>query len=550
MMGAAPKLDATYFQVIEERREGEWVYQAYRPVYPERTMVLFSCGEGQMGQPLAAFTMCIEAGNRRGYGSGSSTGGGARILMTKRERPPPDILGADADNTSYFQGLFSADNQEFSMAISNLTHFSQDGKIGYINFNILHTAHQVREVDPGPEWGVNQVNEIRPSQSYKIESDQRNNRSLKLVGATRTNSFGVVEKLTVQEDEEQARGRVGQNTQGTYFHLSVLGSSKFPEMADLFRQTKWKCVDVFVRRVYSPQPRLEEKRMRAREENHIMACQQTLSDTSSLATGGSPQFWGNSFEGGMQRESAKMASPSTPTCFFMQSVQPTSTSATMNAVGACAPPSSMPTPTPAFMPQSQTLPTLPVVRHAARRVSSVSADILEEEAESPHSTKSADFFAVEEGSIESKESTSTVDMAVVNATQTGTLAQGERVISVHTSSTGYTYFYDFPSEPCIIGLSIWTAMTEIGIVPPAELRTLAATLLSEFMTQANRPLVDSLTKKFKSDECVLCLDVGPDLLFLQCGHQCCHLACTLANPPQACPLCRGRIAARVLAGAL
>jgi len=78
--------------------------------------------------------------------------------------------------------------------------------------------------------------------------------------------------------------------------------------------------------------------------------------------------------------------------------------------------------------------------------------------------------------------------------------------------------------------------TEEAVVTEA-----AAELLTEILKRIhedNRSLLNDLTKVYTSDVCTICLgdEEVPDLVFYQCGHQCCHYDCGLLV--NKCPLCR------------
>ena len=56
----------------------------------------------------------------------------------------------------------------------------------------------------------------------------------------------------------------------------------------------------------------------------------------------------------------------------------------------------------------------------------------------------------------------------------------------------------------------------------------------------------SVSKPFKTDQCVVCLSKEPSVLFLECLHYCVCLECEEANPFRKCPSCRTRIGTKVM----
>ena len=55
-----------------------------------------------------------------------------------------------------------------------------------------------------------------------------------------------------------------------------------------------------------------------------------------------------------------------------------------------------------------------------------------------------------------------------------------------------------------------------------------------------------LEKTFKFDQCVICLDRKPDVLFIKCKHTCVCKECEKMHPSAKCPYCRTEISKRLL----
>jgi hypothetical protein len=150
----------------------------------------------------------------------------------------------------YFQGMLNMPDQTFDFTITNLS------DSGMINFNVLHTPHRVSQVDPGPSYGINEVNELHSNQSYTIEADQRNNRRMILSGKTKT----VKDPITQQDKEVQVTVKETETSdtdKGLYFYLSVVPDKACKSLVDNFAEGAiWKVVPGFVRRVAKPPPHL------------------------------------------------------------------------------------------------------------------------------------------------------------------------------------------------------------------------------------------------------------------------------------------------------
>ena len=53
-----------------------------------------------------------------------------------------------------------------------------------------------------------------------------------------------------------------------------------------------------------------------------------------------------------------------------------------------------------------------------------------------------------------------------------------------------------------------------------------------------KPKVINLFKIFKSDECIICMDNKPNILFCNCGHLCECEGCYKIKTPSTCPVCK------------
>ena len=55
-----------------------------------------------------------------------------------------------------------------------------------------------------------------------------------------------------------------------------------------------------------------------------------------------------------------------------------------------------------------------------------------------------------------------------------------------------------------------------------------------------------LEKTFKFDQCVICLDRKPDVLFIKCNHICVCNECEKTHPSTQCPYCRVEVSRKLL----
>ena len=244
-------LDSSYFTLLERRVVGDYEYQSYAVLeaYAGTTLVLFS--DADPAQPLAALSFVSAAGF-------------ANALVTNRRDPPQQF--ADK-NYQCFHALTSVDNADYAFVITNLTDFvrqptllftddADKTQIGMLKIDVLGEDVDVDRTDM-PQ-ALNAINELFPSQSYLVKSDQRTgNYTMKLRGAVDAHSGAA---LTVGNDEAAATA-LGVACKGTYVHVNVSAPSTFPEMVALLeKRTTWKCTEVFTRRIAKANGRVVRNR--------------------------------------------------------------------------------------------------------------------------------------------------------------------------------------------------------------------------------------------------------------------------------------------------
>ena len=125
--------------------------------------------------------------------------------------------------------------------------------------------------------------------------------------------------------------------------------------------------------------------------------------------------------------------------------------------------------------------------------------------------------------------------------QVARIVEGDRYVHTVTHATYASYAFDMPGEKAVLSLSIWRDLCFSADPMTAHERDQhSAYLLKEACETTLHELVQTLTKIYTSDCCVVCLEAPCEVIFYQCGHQCtCH-ACTTQAPTH-CHLCRQRV---------
>ncbi|KAL3800138.1 hypothetical protein HJC23_001059 [Cyclotella cryptica] len=546
-------LDSRYFEPVDTKQNHGSILESFKAVYTRSTMVLFS---SKTRTPLAALT--LKSVNDIG------------CLSMLTGRPPPK------DSTEpHFQGMLSMPNQSFSFVITNL---SDDGMI---NFNVLHTPHRVSNVNPGPAYGINEVNELSPNESYEIEADQRTNRVMVLQGKTKEKYDPITKKskrvpLTVDEaetTEDKAK-------EGLYFYLSVVPDVVSRELVKFFEEgTIWKAVPGFVRKA---RPRRGILRDAGPIDDESFA---DIFDSDSDPSGAESSDEGNA--------AAELTSSSPPLRISAKRSTPTKRGGRImnlftrksprmekgSAFGISVPLASVPSLGDGISNFS-TKPSLHVTgisclsskspvksdtnddmeyeflaltpRRSARRMDNdsesdkVHVSRFEGFAQAAFSSESSEDDSDEEMNGKEHRSLGSNAFAAsveVGNTQAGELAYGE-AIAVSSGYTGIEYAYEHASEPTVLCMSIWEDMKFLPLLDTLE-KMLEAEM-EEWIDNEGKVLIESLNVVFKEETCVIDLESEADTIICTCGHQCINHA-NIGNDLRRCPLCRSPITAFVRA---
>ena len=239
MQNMARKLDSKHFQLISSRVEGTFEYQVYRVYYPGSTIILQS--EEFPDQPIAAISFNTFNDDEMNERIPSLT-------VRRKEGLFQCVTGTSGNDVQVSERL------EF--VISNLTdflvdpycdinsHFSKES-VGYLKIDLLTEDMVVSEVDL-PNKAINQINELRPSESCVIKSDQRyGNFTMNLKKMMKTDNRGMERPVTVEQSEKD--DFVKESTFNLF--VNIMSKKNFPKMLDLLKNSKWMSRDVFVRKI-------------------------------------------------------------------------------------------------------------------------------------------------------------------------------------------------------------------------------------------------------------------------------------------------------------
>ena len=144
------------------------------------------------------------------------------------------LSSEDVQSKQLFQGVVTRDNQKIEFVITNLTN-------DYMNFNLMKCNKKVEQVNPN---GINEINELRPFESYAIRSDQTlNNKVIMLKTHKLTDQTDQADKLVPLKAELSSEDS---KKVGTYLYLSIVPRLGNKSLDKRFASTFWKPVDSFI----------------------------------------------------------------------------------------------------------------------------------------------------------------------------------------------------------------------------------------------------------------------------------------------------------------
>ena len=520
-------LDQRYFQRVDNKKHNGSLFESYQAVHTRSTMVLFST---KTRTPLAALTLK------------STKDIGCLSMLTGRPAPKESAQ-------PHFQGMLSMPDQSFSFVISNLS------DEGMINFNVLHTPHRVSEVDPGPAYGINQVNELHANQSYEIEADQRTNKTMVLKGKTKEKYDPITKQnkvvpLTVDESETMQE----KTKLGLYFYLSVVPDVANQELVKKYQEgTTWRVAPGFVRKIKPPRilrdagPVYEE-----RYRSLILNCPFRIGAVAAASSS-------DAFFSGLTRSSDE-PSPVNGDEFYSFMARPPAGGAEAgshkrkeHSMRYSAPKQGCKKKGSPFgfsmSWMSLRSESGRPVEQSARKSGALKSSSRKSSAHRSNQVEIASAMMDEESDEEmdanggNAAATPFVADVKVGNTQAGELAYGEDIM-VSSGYTGHEYAYEHASEPTVLCMSIWEDMKFLPILDTVE-KMLEAEM-KEWVENEGKVLIESLNAVFKETRCVIDLESEADTIICTCGHQCINHA-NISNDLRRCPLCRSPITAFVRA---
>jgi hypothetical protein len=479
-------------------------------------------------------------------------------LITKR--PNNSELKCD------FQGMINKDNQEFELVITNLT------DLGYINFNILKKNIVIDTIDPG---GLNEINELKPYESYAIKWDQENNGTLLLNSIKKDvkNKEGENVKLTVNEDE------TSDEPIGTYYHLSVVPQIDKEQLINLFQGgTVWACIDAFCikQKILQPMgwsgPELFQS-VGPKDWNSsgpgepIDSSQKqkdsfaptgwcgTIAPTNTSHKSKEPMALKNTNLNNIIKPIGINESTIINATHDIKSKEPENQIDDWVKIEKIDYKHTVTTDTPSLFTHT-THEKLSIKDH--KYVTSLWLKLDDTtQNQSSFDTNSSPPDPTLRNTTEKLFSKFTVDKLknntkiyhdnIIKGSYDTSVSIGKKM-NVFSTHTGLEYNYNTPAEPCTLCLSISEKIEFFDTLPTDELCVIADNLLDDAINCANNELLDKLTKVWKSAECIICMNKSTDenlvdCVFYQCGHQCCHYECS--DFLQKCPMCRSHISAKI-----
>lgn len=522
-------LDNRYFEYLTEKHSGHFRYEAYRPI--GRPMILFSLVDGS---PLASLT----------FRSQDSPGNDGKCVISKRP--------SNGDFKCDFQGLIDKDDQEFELVITNLS------DKGFINFNIMKKDESVDTVNPG---GLNEINELRPNESYAVRCDQADNRSLILTTMTKSDGKS---KVSIAEDEHEAAEKKEQ-PKGTYYYLSVVPQLNEENLVKRFERTQWACVDVFYRQIRDESPQVIDRGFSLNAP--MIPRRRTVDYGNDVLLLGEP-------EGSLEFQSDELAMPTRERSkgFTLMSGKHgrtkyisnvgqslRNTNRQLRSDPAIPEVNIGPWRTPGQGPEGSIGapgpigirgPPGPVGQNffeaGSMNISSAGYSMNTSSAAMIGSGLPRDFTPV--GPVPRQPAAFAADNQpaedIIMTSQAANV-RGGRHIQVNSAQTGIEYAYDKMSNPCVIGLSVAPGLHFHPDPSHGELIELVMQMIDSHITNETSQLLEMLERKYEEKNCCICLEEAPNVIFYQCGHQCTHRDCAKSLPNHKCPLCRSYITAEI-----
>ncbi len=380
-----------------------------------------------------------------------------------------------------FQGLINKENQEFEYVITNLS------PKGYINFNLMKTNENVTKTNPD---GINEINELRPFESYAIKCDQINNMPMIL----QKYKDDVGNTMTVEKDEKEQKD-TKKDSNGTMIYVNVAPQDKYKELVALFERTTWMVAELIP-----------------------IKCTETVTRTMQ-------QYGGN--YGHMQEPEPETEEYIVDESFSLFDNE------NENSLDGYKP--GLPG------PQGQ---SVSVYQESRSYGYYPHGYYLEPEPEEENCVDLG-FSLFDDENMNGQN----INQKIMES-ELGKVAYGDAKIEVNGYQSDIMYDYTKTSRPCVLGLSINENLGFVLISEEQEIQKYkemeddAKKMLKNLI---NKEFDEFLKGKiYEAVDCVICLTEGCDCVLFECGHKCGHSAClqTLLR----CPVCRSHVSAKINLG--
>ena len=480
-------LDTKYFQYIYTDEINNTKYNVIKPL--KNPMILFSKTNNI---PLASLHFISPT---------------AKTCISKRT----DSTNAD------FQCLIDKSNEEVQFVVTNLTEYM-------LNFNIIKTNL----------LNLNKVNCLKKHQSYEIKSDQEN-------------SCKMILKQIIDESNKEIKvceeNRLS-NKNGNIYYLNVVPENN-KLVSDLFKDTYWDCVDYFL---------LQEEKVGHNKRTLLNTYSNNTRRLNNVFTNfgydikrdiytpfegnrvGSESNYDllighNRFDGAidnkvyisdnqnnnMNNESDGIPDLEETDIFLdnkMEHLINISRPLGITTVGSNNKISSYNI--------RETIPN-PIFKI------------------SPWAT----WIGPELNPIQSNTIPLKNNQEIINQSKLGKIHMGEKTIEDKSIECSIKFNFDSPSKPCKICLSINGTLIFKENMTSEELLVESKDFFKNVLNGRSKILLGNIEKIYKSDCCAICMDDDNvnNLVFYQCGHQCCHHEC--GKDLKKCPLCRKNIDAYI-----
>jgi len=164
----------------------------------------------------------------------------ACIMINDIKRPmtKPFFTALPNANNRY-QMIFGNDSTEMEFILTNLCYE------GYIKIDIMKNDRKIIETDPG---GLNQINEVRPLESYSVRADFTNDNRQIIVKKSVKESTG--DHVSLKDDELAPKGE----KIGGLIYITVTAREGIPDLLEYFKETYWVVPDYVLIKYNAPKP--------------------------------------------------------------------------------------------------------------------------------------------------------------------------------------------------------------------------------------------------------------------------------------------------------